>query len=167
MLDFTCNTNYLAPTGFKIIISRSEYPHIQFFAQEVMHPSLDLPSADTPFRRVGNLPFPGDTLTFGQLSMTIMMDEEMKVYEEIYSWLIRLVNEKHKPQTGNLYPGNELSSYADMRLSVLTSHNNPNRLIKYVNVLPVNLGEITFTATSDGQYITFPATFRFDYFELV
>ena len=167
MSDFTCNTNYLSATGFKVIISRAEYPHLQFFAQEVAHPSVDLPATDASFRRIASVPFPGDAIAYGTLSMTVIMDEQMGVYEEIYSWLTRLVNEKHKPQTGNLFPGNELASYADLRLSVLTSHNNPNRQFKYVNVLPVSLGTIAFTSTGDGSYITFTVDFRFDYFELV
>lgn len=167
MTDFTCNTNYLSATGFKVIISRAEYPHLQFFAQEVSHPSVDLPAAETSFRRIASMPFPGDAIQYGTLSMTVIMDEQMGVYEEIYSWLTRLVNEKHKPQTGNLYPGNELSSYADLRLSILTSHNNPNRQFKYVNVFPTSLGTISFSSTGDGGYISFTVDFRFDYFELV
>jgi hypothetical protein len=165
MSDFTCNTNYLAPTGFKVVISRKEYPHLQFFAQEVIHPSLDLPAASAGFSRLAGIPFPGDALSFGELSLTVIMDEEMGVYEELYNWMIRLVNEKHKPQTGSLYRDDDkLASYSDLTLIVLTSHNNTNRKVKYQNIFPVSVGSIPFTSTSDGQYITFTVTFKFDYF---
>jgi len=91
----------------------------------------------------------------------------MNVYQEIYDWMRRLVEQQHKANTGRMFSGeDDLSSYCDITVSVLTSHNNISRTIKYTNALPTSLGDITFAATQDGQYITFPATFRFDYFEL-
>lgn len=170
MTDFTCNTNYLSATSFKIVISREDYPHLQFFAQEVSHPSCDVPAAETSFKRIASVPFPGDAAQYGPLSMTIIMDEQMGVYNELYSWLLRLVNEKHKPQSFSLRSSNneELSSYSDMRLLILSSHNNPIKQFKYVNVFPVSLGSINFQSTAgDTNYITFQADFRFDYFELI
>jgi hypothetical protein len=165
MIDFTCDTNYLIPTGFKVIISRREYPHLQFFAQQIQHPSLELPVVETPFKRIGGVPFPGDALQFGSLSMDVILDENMKVYEEIYDWMFRLVQQKHKPQEGRLFRTDDPASYADIRISILTSHNNANRQLKYVNALPITLGDITLASTTDGQFITFPVNFRFDYFE--
>lgn len=165
MIDFTCDTNYLIPTGFKVIISRREYPHLQFYAQQVQHPALELPVVETPFKRIGGVPFPGDALQFGSLSMDVILDENMKVYEEIYDWMFRLVQQKHKPQEGRLFRTDDPSSYADIRISILTSHNNANRQLKYVNAVPTTLGDITLASTTDGQFITFPVNFRFDYFE--
>ena len=54
-----------------------------------------------------------------------------------------------------------------MTLSILSSHNNKIRQIKYNDSLPVSLGDMTLESTSgDVQFITFPATFRFSTFEL-
>jgi len=81
----------------------------------------------------------------------------------------RLVEEEYKSNTGRLLSTNadEIGSFCDISVSVLTSHNNISRTIRYTNALPTSLGDVTFAATQDGQYITFPASFRFDYFELV
>jgi len=167
MADFTCDPTYLAPTGFKIALDRKNYPNVQFFAQQVLHPAMDMTTTEIPYRRVGSIVTPGDTLSFGSVTMDVLMDENMNVYQEIYDWMRRLVEQQHKANTGRMFSGeDDLSSYCDITVSVLTSHNNISRTIKYTNALPTSLGDITFAATQDGQYITFPATFRFDYFEL-
>jgi len=168
MADFTCDPSYLAPTGFKVALDRKNYPNIQFFAQQVQHPAMDINATEQSYRRIGAVITPGDTLGFGTLSMDVLMDENMNVYQEIYDWMHRLVEDKTKENTGRMFSGDdELSSYCDVRVSVLTSHNNISRTFKYVNALPTTLGDITFASTQEGQYITFPVSFRFDYFEFV
>jgi hypothetical protein len=166
MADFTCDPSYLAPTGFKITISRENYPNLQFFAQQVQHPSMSVNHAEVAYKRIASVPVAGDVIEHGSLSLDVLMDENMRVYEEIYDWLHRIVETKHKPNTGRLYATDDtLATYCDIRVSVLTSHNNANRELKYVNAIPTTLGDIAFTSTSEGEYITFPVTFRFDYFE--
>jgi len=169
MADFTCDPTYLAPTGFKILIDRENYPNIQFFAQQVLHPSMDINPAEQNYRRVGSIVTPGDTITFGTVTMDVLMDENMNVYQEMYDWIKRLVETNHRQNTGRLYTRDTdaLASYSDITVSVLTSHNNVSRSFKYVNALPISLGDITFAATQEAQYITFPISFRFDYFDFV
>ena len=56
---------------------------------------------------------------------------------------------------------------ADITLSILSSHNNKTRTIRYLDCLPISLGDMTLETTGgDVQYITYPATFRFSTFEL-
>jgi hypothetical protein len=169
MADFTCDPTYLAPTGFKVSLDRKNYPNIQFFAQQVQHPSMDMNATEVAYRRVGSVVTPGDTITFSNVSMDILMDENMNVYQEIYDWMRRLVEEEYKSNTGRMYANNaeSIGSFCDINVSVLTSHNNVSRTIKYVNALPTTLGDVQFAATNQGDYITFPVSFRFDYFELI
>jgi hypothetical protein len=168
MADFTCDTNFLAPSGFKITISRENFPNISFFAQQVQHPGMEVNAVEQPYRRVASIPFIGDTIQFGGVSMDIILDEGMNVYQEMFEWLERMVEVKHRPNTGSLYTSdNQLSHYCDIRISILNSANNVVREIKYVNAFPTSLGDITFAATQDQQFITFPVTFRFDYFDFV
>mgnify|MGYP000082153059 FL=1 len=168
MADFTCDPSYLAPTAFKVAVDREKYPNIQFFAQQIQHPSMDLNPVEQSYRRIGAVSLPGDTLSFGTLEMDVLMDEKMNVYQEIYEWMERLVETKHRANTGRLYGDPDtLSTYCDIRVSVLSSHNNVSRVLKYVNAMPSSLGNITFASTQEGQYITFPVSFKFDYFELL
>lgn len=159
------NVNFLQPTAFKLIIDRRNYQNLEFFAQTILHPSMNLNAAELPYSRLGSVAMPGDKLIFGELSANIILDENMNAYTEMYDWMKRLVE---NPNTSELDRGTTPSTYADITVSVLTSHNNTNRKIKYVDCVPTLLGDVSFEATTgDIQYLTFPVSFRFSYFEIV
>lgn len=159
---FDCGTNYLEPTGFKILINREKYPNLQFYAQTVNHPDMNLGETLVGYPRVSRVAFAGESIEFGVLSMDVLLDENMQSYRELYNWCERCVETSHKQGTD--LNANEDGFYHDITISILTSHNNANRSFKYVNCFPTNLGSIPFSAQSTGEYIAFPVTFRFDYF---
>lgn len=158
--------NYLQPTAFKLTIDRRHYANLEFFAQTILHPSLNTNAAEMAYKQVGSIPFAGDKLTFTELTCIIIIDEEMNAYTEMYNWMHRLV------KSGEVSPSeairtNEAPTYADIKLSVLSSHNNPVRTITYKDAIPTSLGDVVLESTAgDTQYITFPATFRFSHFEI-
>jgi hypothetical protein len=157
------NVNFLQPTAFKLVIDRRNYQNLEFFAQSVMHPSMTLNSAELPYSRLASIAMPGDKLTFGELSANIILDENMNSYLEMYNWMKRIVE---NPNTNPL-DTTSIPTFADITVSVLTSHNNTNRSIKYVDCVPTLLGDVSFeTTTGDIQYISFPVSFRFSYFEI-
>ena len=90
MATLTENFNYLQPTSFKLVIDRRNYPNLEFFCQNVTHPGMLMNSVEVPFRRVAGVPFPGDTLTFNELSTNIILDEDLTSYNEMFSWIRRL-----------------------------------------------------------------------------
>lgn len=161
------NFNHLAPTGFRLTISREFYPHMQFFAQQVQHPSLEVPPSDLSYKRLQNVGITGNQIVNGSVTVDVLMDENMEAYKEIYDWMSRMTDERHKPASARFANARDAipTSYCDISLSILTSSNNPNKEILYKNAFPTSLGDIQFNTTSTGEYITFPVTFRFDYFE--
>lgn len=164
---FDCGTNYLQPSGFKVVINRREFPNLQFYAQSIAHPDASLPPSEIGFPRA-SVPFVGDTVDFGQLSMEVLLDEDMNSYRELYNWMISAVNEKHILATQSLGSGEvdyTAPSYHDITVAVLSSHNNVNRQFRYLNGFPISIGNIQMNATTAEQYLSFPVTFRFDYFE--
>ena len=159
------NLNFLQPTAFKLTIDRKHYANLQFFAQTVLHPNLSMNPVEVPYQRISSVPFAGDKLTFSELTCMIIVDENLNSYTEMYNWMNRIVvtNERASSSRTETQP----PTVADMTLSILSSHNNTVRTIKYLDCLPVSLGDMTLESTSgDVQYITFPATFRFSTFEL-
>lgn len=159
------NLNYLQPSAFKLSIDRKHYANLEFFCQTVLHPALSMNPVEVPYKRISSVPFAGDKLTFTELTCMIIVDENLNSYTEMYNWMNRLV------ETNETTPSNRLAAKppttADITLSILSSHNNTVRTIKYLDCLPVSLGDMTLESTSgDVQYITFPATFRFSTFEL-
>tara|TARA_R110000822_G_scaffold55462_1_gene141020 strand:- start:7986 stop:8534 length:549 start_codon:yes stop_codon:yes gene_type:complete len=157
-------TNFLQPNSFKLTIDRKNFPNLEFFCQSVLHPDMTSSAAEVPYQRIGNLPMPGDKLTFGELQCMIILDENMNSYTEMYNWMQRMIQTVQKPslnRTDALPP-----THADMTLSILSSANNQTRQIRYIDCIPVVLGNISFeTMASGDQFLTYPASFRFSYFE--
>jgi len=164
---FDCGTNYLQPTGFKVIISRRDFPNLQFYAQSINHPDVNLPATEVNFSRLQSVPFVGDKIEFGILTMDVLLDEDMNSYRELYNWMVSATSRKHRltSEFGKGESPYESSSYYDMTVAVLSSHNNVNRTFIYRNSFPTSVGQIPFAATSAEPYISFPVTFRFDYFD--
>lgn len=166
MAELTENFNYMQPTSFKLVIDRRNYPNLEFFCQNVTHPGMIMNPVELPVRRLAGLPFPGDTLTFNELSTNILLDENLESYTEMFNWIRRLLE-------NNMFNRNAIGkssqpNYADITLSILSSHNNQTKQVRYIDCVPTSLGDINFESTSSGQeFITFAASFRFNYFELV
>lgn len=165
MATLTTNINYLQPTAFKLVIDRKKFGNLEYFAQTVSHPSVSLSAADLPYKRA-NLHLAGDKLTFTELSATIILDEDMNAYTEMFSWVERLVEENNKSRYST--QETEYTTAVDITLHVLSSHSNTTKKIRYVDCVPTDIGNIEFTTTTaDIQYLTFPVTFRFSYFEVL
>jgi hypothetical protein len=115
------------------------------------------------------VPFIGDAIQFGSVTLDVILDEQMNVYGEIYNWMEQIVETKHNLNSGVLYKKNDtsLSDYCDIRVQILTSSNNSNRQFQYVNAFPISLGDVQLASTNEDTYITAPMTFRFDYFEFL
>ena len=161
----TTNLNYLQPTGFRVIINRTRYPNLEYFCQSVSHPGASLTPLELPTRRITSVPLAGDKMTFSEVSFQIILDENMTSYREMFDWMTRITNE------GQVSGGEMMTkvpTYADITLSVLSSHNNTVQKIKYKDCVPTSLGTIEFQSnTGATTYVTFDASFRFSQFEIV
>ena len=169
------NINPLSPTGF--LLSIQKLPDVAYFAQEVTLPDVSLPPIDmnTPLSRIS---ITGETLSYGDLTINFMVDEEMKNYNAIYDWLKGLgFPENHQQYTDfidsnrnqqGIYPKSEnLLTYSDGTLSVLGSNNVPIKAFTFVDLHPVSLGSLQFTANaSDVNYLIGSVTFRYSYFQI-
>lgn len=165
MVDLTTNINYLQPTSFKLLIDRKHYPNLEFFCQSVAHPGMEMSAIETPYKKVA-VPFTGDVVQFTDLACEIIIDEDMHSYTEMHNWMRR--NLDNNVAGGLDRTSRDAPSYADITLSILSSHNNQNRQIRYIDAFPTSIGSINFQSTSSGvEYLTFSANFRFIYFELL
>lgn len=172
MATLTDNFNYLQPTSFKLTIDRRNYPNLEFFCQNVTHPGMLMTAVELPFRKLTGVPFPGDKLTFNELACNIILDENMQGYQEMFDWIRRLLDTDMDYNVSSAKKvGASMDNpptYADITLSILSSHNNQTKQVRYLDAVPTSLGDINFESTSSGsEFITFQTTFRFNYFELV
>ena len=160
------NRSFLSNNKFDFVLKR--IPNFTYLVQSVNLPGLALQSSsiNTPFSAVS---IPGNQITFGSLSLTFMVDEDMQSWYELYNWIVQLGNPKGYNKVGTLTgkPGSVTSTTSDATLYVKTNSNNPNFQFNFINVYPTELGEMSFTTTDNQEFITSTATFNYGYYEAV
>ena len=166
--NLTTNINLFQPTGFRVVIDRQNFSNLTFFVQSINHPGAANPATETPAPRIQSVPMPGNQIQFGELTMDVLLDEDFISYIEMYNWMLRLVNLK-QVQKRDDFAGDTSTqpTYSDITVTALTSSNLKNKTIRYIDCIPVAVGDIRFEAQNQGvEYITFPASFRFSYFDI-
>jgi hypothetical protein len=160
----TENKGFLQPTGFRIVINKGYYANLQYFAQSVMHPGATVNVVELPVRQITSVPLAGDKITYSELELTLILDEDMTGYKEMQSWLERTI----ETNTKGILETPVSSIYSDITVIVLSSQNNESVKIKYQDCIPTALSAIDLNATTgDVTYLTFNATFRFAQFEII
>ena len=168
------NRNFLSPTGFKFILNRA--PKVAFFSNSANIPSLDLGIATQP-TYLKDLDIPGDKILFEDFSLRFLVDEDIKNYMEIQKWIRGLgfpesLKEIYNLQeTGNYKDDNThkiMDIYSDATLFVLNSNNNINFQVKFKDMFPYSLSDLTFDATDvDIEYFTAEVTFKYTIYDIL
>jgi hypothetical protein len=161
------NKNFLSPLNFKFQIKKA--PHVNFFIQKVNIADIALQEATSPNPFV-KIPYPGEHINYGALSITFKVDEALQNYLEIHNWLKSL----GKPQNFDQYKTIENMPittgdgiYSDISLIVLASTKQPNYEIVYADAFPVSLSGVTFnTVDADVNYIEASAVFKYTYYDI-
>ena len=168
MADLTSNLNYLQPTSYKLTIDRENYPNLEYFAQSVTHPGMIMNPVEMPYKQLSGIPFTGAKLTYNELSANLILDENLSSYDEMYNWMRRLLTQEEIPAIKRIFITKVVTTYSDIVVSILSSHNNKTKQIKYIDCIPIALGDITFESTATGtEFVTFTISFRFSYFDLI
>ena len=168
MADLTSNLNYLQPTSYKLTIDRENYPNLEYFAQSVTHPGMIMNPVEMPYKQLSGIPFTGAKLTYNELSANLILDENLSSYDEMYNWMRRLLTQEEIPAIKRNFKTKVVPTYSDIVVSILSSHNNKTKHIKYIDCIPIALGDITFESTATGtEFVTFTISFRFSYFDLI
>ena len=149
--------NFLNPNEFRFTLSR--LPHVEFFVQGVTLPDISSTPVEqfTPFKTVYR---PADKIEFGDLTLTVLVDENMQSYLETWNWLIALTKPENFDQYANLLSGDGI--YSDATLTVLSSKKNPNVQITFKDMFPISVGSIALaTNQSDVNPPVVDMTFRY------
>ena len=167
------NKNFLSPVGFKFLIER--IPTVEFFCQTVNIPEISIGNR-TIETRVKAYDTPGDKMTFGDLNLTFMINENMDNYYEIYKWLMGLTNPKEEQEFMNYMmgvkeagrKGNFQKATTDARLLVLDSNMNTITTTVFMNLFPTSLSGVRFSADpTDIDYVTADVTFKYTLLEFI
>ena len=154
------NRNFLIPVGFKLDLQI--FKGVDFFCQSASIPDISKPFAEvqTPFRGVPIVASGG--VSFGDLTVRFMIDEELKNYYSIHDWIrtYGLADERTPEGTKDLYSSG--------RLFILTSHQNVNHIVEFTNLFPVSLSGVPFDATvGDIDYLLADVTFKYEKYDIL
>lgn len=163
MNTLTDNKSFLSNNKYEFVIDR--LPNIKFFSQTVNLPGISLSATSTPSPFV-NLYNPGNQLTFEPLQISYIVDEDMKSWFELYTWMTNLGNPESLNKLGILtkVAGKNNSVMSDASLLIKTNANNPNIKISFRDMFPTDLQGVTFSSIEGQDFLTATATFTYTHF---
>ena len=179
--------DYASPTQFKFSIN--QLPKVEFFTTAANIPDITLSDVviPTPFKPI---PVLGQNLTYGNLSLSFIVDEFLENYRELHDWLTGIGFPKDRKQfkefrsntsnTGNASatPVQDVGKvgktvpdaamFSDATLTVLSNKNNPIVEVRFSNLYPVSLGALEFNqGATDVEYLTTTADFTYQLYEII
>ena len=163
------NRNFLSPSGF--LFNLAKEPKVSFFCTSARIPELSLQTAIQP-TYLKDLDVPGEKLTYGDLNLRFLVDEDMSNYMAIHNWLTGLGFPETTEDFKNLVTNDQNifdmeEQFSDGSLTILNSNYNVNAIVKFENLFPVSLTSLEFdTTASDVQYFTADATFRYTVYNI-
>ena len=180
--------DYASPTQFKFQITK--LPKVEYFCTAANIPGISIPSPQQP-TPLADIPLPGETISFEDLSVTFMVDENLENYREIHGWMYGIGFPISRTQFGSLVDANNdrfpttgkdsLSTdpgktkygakplgpiFSDATLNVLTSKNNANIEVRFSDVFPTALSGLDFNQQADDvNYLSATVTFKYKIYE--
>jgi hypothetical protein len=168
------NRNFLSPVGFKFTLNRA--PKVAFFGNTANIPGMTLGVA-VQSTYLKDIDIPGDKITFNDLTLRFLVDENLENYMEIQNWIrgigfpesLQEIYDWQKNNPGmDLQEKSQMNLYSDATLTVLTSSNNSNFKVKFLDIFPYSLTDLQFDATdSDIDYLTAEVTFKYTIYNIV
>ena len=161
-----CPQNFLSGVGFQFQLTK--YPQVAFYCQSANVPSLNLANT-VQATRMNYIPHPGDEINFGDLQLRFLVDEKLKNYGAIHNWIRGLGH----PESGNDF--NEYligedydeKTYSDGTLFILDSNFRRKFAVKFKDLFPVTLSDLTFDSTyTDTEYFAADVTFKYTIYEI-
>lgn len=164
------NRNFLSPAGFKFTLAKE--PKAAFFCNAIRIPEINLPTAIQP-SYLKDIDVPGEKLTYGDLTIKFLIDENLENYMSIHNWLTGL----GFPETAldykelitnedNLRDPKE--AFSDGTLTILNSNYRSVAMVKFKDLFPVSLTSMEFDASiTDIQYFTAEATFKYTVYNIL
>ena len=179
--------DYTSPTQFRFLIN--QLPKVEYFTTEANIPGITLGEVDfkTRFKAI---PLMGDVLTYEDLTITFIVDENLENYVEMHTWLTAIGFPENTKQfsdfrsaTSNVATNTrgeskdigdvkastpERAMYSDAMLTILTNKNNPVVECRFRDVFPTSLSGLTYSQNqTDVEYLTASITFKYQIYEIV
>lgn len=166
------NRNYLSPVGFKFTLAKE--PNVSFFCTNTRIPEITL-QTEIQQNYLKDIDVPGDKITYGDLSLKFLVDEDMTNYMAIHNWITGLGFPESAQDYRDLLtnenditqPSDPKRAFSDGSLYILNSNYNTTAIVKFKDLFPVSLTSLNFDSTqTDIQYFTAEASFKYTIYDI-
>lgn len=172
------NLNFLTPSQFVFTMQRLE--GVSFTCQTANLPNVSMGSS-MQMTRMKDTPVPGDTINFGDLLVTFLVDENCTNFIALKDWMVqvtadidtedynRYINRQAEfPTARNSSLKPIAPTMTDATLTITDSNNNANVEVRFKDLFPTSLEAIQFDITDTSMpYLTASASFTFSYYDIV
>ena len=166
--------DYADPTKFKFQIAK--LPRVEFNSIQANIPGISLTEITQPTRLMP-VRIPGNDLTFEDLSVTFIVDEDLTNYRSVHDWMVGLAqvdsDEKYRAlvtaggdrmprsQQANLQDAGRVTTatndgaiFSDAKLIILTARNTPILEISFEDTYPKGLSALEYNQNAtDVEYL--------------
>ena len=163
------NRNFLSGVAFKFNLTK--FPKVDFFSNSARIPELNLELTRQP-SYLKTIDVPGERLTYGDLTLRFLVDENMENYLAVYNWLTGLGFPETTKEFADLIKDKDgqrdpKEAFCDGTLRILNSNYREVASVKFLDLFPISLTSLDFDATNtDVQYFTAEATFKYTIYNL-
>ena len=164
------NRNFLSPVGFKFSLAKE--PKAAFFCNSARIPEISLGTAVQP-SYLKDVDVPGDKLTYGDLTLRFLVDENLENYMSIHNWLTGLGYPESTQDYRDLITNDKgiidpKEAFSDGSLHILNSNFQDTAIVKSRDLFPVFLTSLEFEATeADTTYFTAEVTFKYTVYNIL
>jgi len=164
------NRNFLSPVGFKFTLAK--FPKVTFFSNTARIPDITLGTA-IQSTYLKDIDVPGEKLTYGELNVRFLVDENLENYMRIHNWLTGLGFPDSAQQfidktTDEDNIRDNLEQFSDGSLHILNSNFKDIAIVKFKDLFPIYLTSLEFDATeSDVNYFTADVTFKYTIYDII
>lgn len=174
------NRNLLSPIGF--IFSIEKLKGVDFYCQKATLPAMSSVYSQTG-TRFNKIYHPSDELDYEDLTLSFLVDENMKNWYQVHDWLREITtpysNSEFGFTRGTLESKNKITRRndnepgiianqwkSDCSLFILSSNHRPVAEFVFRDAFPVALSALEFDSTSTNiQYLTAVIKMRYNYFD--
>jgi len=164
------NRNFLSPIGFKFTLSKN--PKIVFFCNTARIPEINLGTAIQP-AYLKDIDVPGEKLTYGDFSLSFLVDENMQNYMAVHNWMTGLGFPETAQEFKNLTTDDDgvrnlNQQFSDGSLHILNSNFRDVAIVKFKDLFPISLTSLDFEASdTDINYFTAEVTFKYTVYNIL
>ena len=163
------NYNLLSPISFRAIFTK--LPTVAYFCQSINVPGVSVGETTraTPFIDYSE---PGDSIRFDDLSLSFLVDEEMKNYLELVTWLRGIGSPSDPSKERAVLVKDRTASqrsgiFTDCTITMLTNNMNANKTLTFIDCWPNSVSALQLESTAgDVTAITANATFKYRDFNI-